>query len=174
MHTSVLTFKSLVKICNSILNFCLNVVRYHMKLIFTDFFTRMLDQSSVDLHDMFVKTYGLLYQQNSDIFVDLFRNLHRYFKGLGAVDVSVALEEFFSRLMQRIFILLNAQHDFDENYLNCISDNVDKIKPFGDVPASLIRQIKRSFIAAKTFVHGLAVGCNAIDAISKVSQCKSV
>lgn len=138
------------------------------RLKFDDFFTRMLDQSSVDLHDMFVKTYGLLYQQNSDIFVDLFRNLHRYFKGLGAVDVSVALEEFFSRLMQRIFILLNAQHDFDENYLNCISDNVDKIKPFGDVPASLIRQIKRSFIAAKTFVHGLAVGCNAIDAISKV------
>lgn len=142
--------------------------------VFAEFFTRMLDQSSVDLHNMFVKTYGLLYQQNSDIFMDLFRNLRRYFKGLGAVDVSVALDEFFSRLMQRIFILLNAQHDFDDNYLNCISDNVDKIRPFGDVPASLLRQIKRSFIAAKTFVQGLAVGCNVIDAISKVINLTSI
>lgn len=137
--------------------------------IFTEFFTRMLDKSSVDLHNMFVKTYGLLYQQNSDIFMDLFSNLRSYFKGVGAVDVSAALDEFFSRLMQRIFILLNAEHDFDDNYLSCISENVDKIKPFGDVPASLLRQIKRSFIAAKTFVQGLAVGCNVFDTISKVT-----
>lgn len=134
----------------------------------SDYFTKMLDQSSSDLHNMFVKTYGLLYQQNSDIFIDLFQNFHGYFKGTGNVKLTKVLKKFFSDLLQRIFILLNAHHDFSENYLSCVADSVDNIQPFGDVPSKLLLQIRRLFVAAKTFVEGLTFGVNAIEGLSKV------
>jgi hypothetical protein len=57
-----------------------------------------------------------------------------------------------------MFQLLNVQHKFDDNYLKCVTSKMDQLKPFGDVPQKLSSQVKRSFIAARTFVQGLAIG----------------
>lgn len=151
----------------NVLNSTSDIFSFHT-LKFEDYFTRTLVQSSSDLHNMFVKTYGLLYQQNSDIFFDLFQNFHWYFKGTGNVQLPKALKKFFSTLLQRIFILLNAHHEFNDNYLSCVADSVDNIQPFGDVPSKLLLQIRHLLVAARTFVQGLAFGANAIEAISKV------
>lgn len=48
---------------------------------FDDFFTELLENSKKDLHEMFVRTYGLLYQQNAEVFSKLFRDLKLYYKG---------------------------------------------------------------------------------------------
>ena len=120
---------------------------------------------------MFVKTYGLLYQQNSAVFTDLFTDLRRYYKGS---DISLldALDNLFSTLMQKMFQLMNSQYTFDQEYLDCVTERMDDLQPFGDVPQKLSMQVKRAFIAARTFVQGLSIGRDVILAVSKVSAFK--
>ena len=136
--------------------------------IIAAFFTELLDNAKKDLHEMFVRTYGLLYQQNSNVFTDLFHDLKSYYKGRD-INLLDALDKFFSTLLQKMFELLNSQYTFDDAYLQCVTEHMDELKPFGDVPNKLAVQVKRAFVAARTFVQGLAVGRDVIIAVSKVS-----
>ena len=138
-------------------------------LYFTAFFTELLDNSKQDLHTMFVRTYGLLYRQNSYIFTDLFEELRAYYKG-GDINLLDVLDNFFTTLLEKMFILLHAAYQFDDAYLECITDHMGELKPFGDVPQKLSLQVKRAFIAARTFVQGLAVGRDVVLAVSKVGS----
>ena len=61
---------------------------------------------------MFKKTYGILYERNSDVFTDFFKDLESYYEN-GNVDLEVALQKFFSQLYQRMFSVLNSQYSFD-------------------------------------------------------------
>lgn len=139
---------------------------------FDAFFTELLDNAKRDLHEMFVRTYGLLYQQNSHVFTDLFNDLRSYYKGrdLNLLDT---LDGFFVTLLQKMFLLLNAQYTFDDKYMQCVAEHMDELKPFGDVPKKLAAHVKRAFIAARTFVQGLAIGRDVILAISKVGPSQS-
>ena len=137
-------------------------------LSFSDFFTELLDNSKKGLHTMFVRTYGLLYQQNSQVFSDLFVDLKEYYKG-GSQKLVDILQKFFIELMQKLFQLVNQQYMFNEDYLSCVTRHMDDLKPFGDVPHKLKLQVKRAFIAARTFVQGLAIGRDVIVAMEKVS-----
>lgn len=128
----------------------------------------MLDNAKSDLHEMFVKTYGLLYQQNSYVFTNLFGDLRSYYKG-SDINLLEALDHFFMILLQKMFALLNSQYSFDEKYLNCVTKHMGDLKPFGDVPQKLSIQVKRALIAARTFVQGLAIGRDVVLAISEVS-----
>lgn len=134
---------------------------------FDEFFTELLDNAKKDLHEMFVKTYGLLYQQNSDVFANLFKDLRRYYKG---TDISLfdALDNFFRNLLRKMFMLLNPNLVFDESFLRCVTSQMNKLKPFGDTPQQLSLKIKRSFIAARTFVQGLAIGRDVVLEVLKI------
>lgn len=134
---------------------------------FAEYFLEMIDQSYADLNDMFIRTYGQLYQQNTQLFLDLFRDLRSYYQ---RTDVNIAdvLDYFFSQLMQRIFRLLNDERLFSEGFFNCIGEHMNELKPFGDIPLKLYMQLKRSFTAARVFVEGLATGRDVILAMSKV------
>ncbi|KAL4220516.1 Glypican-6 [Mactra antiquata] len=134
---------------------------------FDDFFTELLDNAKDDLHEMFVRTYGLLYQQNSEVFSDLFRDLKLYYKGNNMNLVNI-LNNFFKSLLQRMFQLLNGQYQFEQEYLNCVTKHMDELKPFGDVPQKLKLQVKRAFIAARTFVQGLAIGRDVILSMERI------
>ncbi|KAL8595475.1 hypothetical protein ACOMHN_024174 [Nucella lapillus] len=134
---------------------------------FDQFFTELLDNAREELHEMFVKTYGLLYQQNAQIFADLFSDLRAYYKGKDRNLVDV-MDTFFSRLLQRMFELLNGQYEFDDDYLTCVTERMSDLKPFGDVPGKLSTQIKRAFIAARTFVQGLAIGRDVILSVMEI------
>ena len=121
------------------------------------FFLERLNKTKVNLHRTFVRSYGLLYEQNSQIFFEIFRDFRAFFL-TGSVDLSDALAEFFAMLFQRIFVLLNAQHTFDDEYQDCIAENMERIRPFGSIPRQLASQIEKSFIAMRTFSRGLAAG----------------
>ena len=121
---------------------------------------------------MFTKTYGVLYEQNSAVFTSLFRDLHRFYRG---ADLSLpdALERFFATLLQRIFVLLNTHYTFDSNYLQCVTRHAEEMKPFGDVPQKLAVHLKRAFVAARTFLQGMVVGAEVVDAVMKV-RCRAI
>ena len=72
----------------------------------------MLSNSKRDFHYMFKKTYGILYERNSDVFTGFFKDLEAYYEN-GNVDLEEALRKFFSRLYQRMFTVLNSQYTFD-------------------------------------------------------------
>ncbi|KAL4635757.1 glypican-6 [Arapaima gigas] len=135
---------------------------------FDEFFLELLDNTERSLNEMFVRTYGKLYMQNAEVFQDLFSELKRYYTG-GNVNLEETLNDFWARLLERMFQLLNSQYHFSDDYLECVSKYTDQLKPFGDVPRKLKAQVTRAFIAARTFVQGLMVGREVANRVSKVS-----
>ncbi|XP_051983051.1 glypican-6a isoform X2 [Xyrauchen texanus] len=135
---------------------------------FDEFFLELLDNSEKSLNDMFVRTYGKLYTHNSEMFEDLFSELKRYYTG-GNVNLEEMLNDFWSRLLERMFQLLNSQYTFTDDYLECISKYTDQLKPFGDVPRKLKAQVTKAFIAARSFVQGLMVGREVANRVAKVN-----
>ncbi|XP_042351052.1 glypican-6-like [Plectropomus leopardus] len=136
---------------------------------FDEFFLELLENTERSLNEMFVRTYGKPYMQNSEVFENLFAELKRYYTG-GNVNLEEMLNDFWSRLLERMFTLLNSQYAITEDYLECISKYTDQLKPFGDVPRKLKAQVTRAFIAARTFVQGLSVGREVAQRVSKVSS----
>uniref|UniRef100_A0A8C9DHF9 Glypican-4 n=1 Tax=Prolemur simus TaxID=1328070 RepID=A0A8C9DHF9_PROSS len=132
---------------------------------FDEFFKELLENAEKSLNDMFVKTYGHLYMENSELFKDLFVELKRYYMA-GNVNLEEMLNDFWAHLLERMFRLVNSQYSFTDEYLECVSKYTEQLKPFGDVPRKLKLQVTRAFVAARTFVQGLAV---ARDVVSKVS-----
>ncbi|XP_055986282.1 glypican-4 [Sorex fumeus] len=132
---------------------------------FDEFFKELLENAEKSLNDMFVKTYGRLYMQNSELFKDLFDELKRYYVA-GNVNLEEMLNDFWARLLERMFRLVNSQYHFTDEYLECVSKYTEQLKPFGDVPRKLKLQVTRAFVAARTFAQGLAV---ARDVVGKVS-----
>ncbi|GCB76537.1 hypothetical protein scyTo_0021012, partial [Scyliorhinus torazame] len=114
---------------------------------------------------MFVRTYGQLYMQNSEVFQDLFKEMKKYYV-FGNLNLEDMLSDFWARLLERMFQLVNPQYHFTEEYLECVSKYTEQLKPFGDVPRKLKLQVTRAFIAARTFAQGLDV---AQDVVNKVS-----
>ncbi|CAG0881416.1 unnamed protein product [Darwinula stevensoni] len=119
-----------------------------------EFFRELVESSKKDFHEMFKRTYGILYEQNAHVFTDLFRDLQSYYD-VGRLDLSDAMDRFFSNLYQKMFTVLNSQYQFDERYLGCVSQLMAELKPFGGVPEKLTIQVKRSFVATRTFVRAL-------------------
>lgn len=120
------------------------------------------------MNDMFVRTYGLLYMQNSEMFKDLFVQLKQYYGG-DRVNLEEMLNEFWTRLLERMFRLVNPQYHFSDEYLECVSKYTEQLKPFGDVPRKLKLQVTRAFVAARTFAQGLAVAKEVVTRVSAVS-----
>ncbi|KAM4731031.1 LOW QUALITY PROTEIN: glypican-6-like [Anableps anableps] len=136
---------------------------------FDEFFLELLENTERSLNEMFVRTYGKPYMQNAEVFENLFAELKRYYTG-GNVNLEEMLNDFWSRLLERMFTLLNSQYVITEDYLECISKYTDELKPFGDVPRKLKAQVTRAFIAARTFVQGLSVGREVAQRVSKVNS----
>lgn len=73
----------------------------------------MLATSKSEFHQMFTRTYGIIYEQNSYVFSDLFNELESYYLR-GKVDLAEAMDHFFNTLYQKMFTVLNAQYKFDD------------------------------------------------------------
>ena len=80
--------------------------------LLSEFFTELLIQSKLKFHKLFQDTYGIIYERNSDVFIDFFKDLESYYDH-GEVNLEEALQRFFSQLYQRMFTVFNAQHNFD-------------------------------------------------------------
>lgn len=124
---------------------------------FDEFFKEMMTNSKREFHDMFERTYGKIYLQNADVFSDFFSELETYYKK-GTVRLSETMDNFFVILYQRMFTVINSQYDLDDKYLECVSEHMVEMKPFGDIPHKLGVQLRRSFVATRTFYKSLVQG----------------
>ncbi|XP_042331095.1 glypican-2 isoform X2 [Sceloporus undulatus] len=124
---------------------------------FHDFFRELLAGAERSLQAMFTRSYGRLYAQHARLFQGLFAELHRHLQG-SRPGLDEALGDFWARLLERMLPLLNPQYSFPEGYLDCVGRQVEGLRAFGESPRQLRIQVTRAFIAARTFVQGLAAG----------------
>eukprot|EP00063_Salmo_salar_P079797 XP_014054632.1 PREDICTED: glypican-2 isoform X2 [Salmo salar] len=135
---------------------------------FDEFFRELIDLSEKSMNQMFTKTYGRLFTQNANVFQELFVELRRYYSG-GSVSLTEVLSEFWSRLVERVFSLVNPQYQFSDEYLECVNKHAEQLQPFGDLPRKLGLQVSRAFIAARALVQGLATGRDIVNKAAKLS-----
>ncbi|CAL8350737.1 unnamed protein product [Merluccius merluccius] len=135
---------------------------------FDAFFLELLNNTERSFSSMFKRTYGLFYQQNAEVFQELFRELKRYYTG-GNVNMDEMFNDFWTRLLERIFQMLHPQYRFSEDYLECLNKYSEQLRPFGDTPKKLKPRVTKAFIAARTFVQGLMVGREVASRVTKVN-----
>ncbi|KAM9849948.1 glypican-4 isoform 2-T2 [Aulostomus maculatus] len=141
---------------------------------FDKFFRELLKNAEVSLHNMFVRTYGMMYVQNAELFKNFFEALTRYYvSGSSAINLESMLSDFWADLLERMFRLVNVQYEFSDAYMECVSRHTEQLQPFGDVPRKLRIQLTRAFVAARTFVRGLALMPEVVNKVSTVSASPS-
>ncbi|KAF7284194.1 hypothetical protein GWI33_022445 [Rhynchophorus ferrugineus] len=131
---------------------------------FDDIFRDMMNISKLEFHDMFQRTYGKIYLDNAEVFSDFFDKLEKYYKK-GTSRLSDTMDTFFGILYQKMFTVLNAQYQFDDKYLECVTEHMTEMRPFGEVPSKLTHQLCRSFIATRTFYKSLTRAAEAARAV---------
>lgn len=52
--------------------------------------------------------------------------------------------------------------------MGCVGEHMKELKPFGDVPHKLSIQLKRSFVATRTFSQALTVASDVVTNMVKV------
>lgn len=138
-------------------------------LKFDEHFRSLLTESKMSLHKMFLNTYGMMYEQNTDIFANMFDSLEQYY-ATGQVPLTKSMESFFERLYQKIFQVVNRNRIFPANYLVCATEQLAHLKPFKDAPEKLIVDIRHALVAARTFNQALNSAIDIIKSIISVSD----
>lgn len=147
----------------------LNITLNTLFLFSAEFFRELLKNAEVSLHHMFVRTYGMMYMQNAELFKKFFDSLTQYYiSGSSVVNLDSMLSDFWADLLERMFQLVNVQYEFSDAYMECVSRHTEQLQPFGDVPRKLRIQLTRAFVAARTFVRGLAIMPEVVNKVSKV------
>ncbi|NXE08279.1 GPC1 protein, partial [Lophotis ruficrista] len=135
---------------------------------FDSYFQDLLNKSEKALYDAFPSMYGELYTQNTKVFKDLYSELRRYYRGSN-INLEEALNEFWTRLLERLFKLMNPQYHITDEYLDCMVKHAEQHKPFGEVPRDLKVKATRAFIAARSYAQGFLVGSDVVRKVSQVS-----
>lgn len=139
---------------------------------FDDYMKELILISQQDLNEMFLNTYGVMYRDNDDLFMDLFSNLRQYYFGVD-IDLDQVMDDFFFLLFQKMFELLNTSYEYTDDFWTCTGRYMEEFQPFGNIPQKLTVQVRRSITAARTFVQGLGFGRDVIATVSKVTPTAS-
>ncbi|KAK7163602.1 hypothetical protein R3I93_007605 [Phoxinus phoxinus] len=135
---------------------------------FDDYFLELLNRSEASLQTSFQTGFGPLFSQITKVFQDLYSDLRRYYRGSN-LNLEEALNEFWARLLERLFKALNPQYSIGEEYLECVAKQSETLKPFGDTPRELKTKVTRTVIAARTFAQGLVISGDVVRKVSQVS-----
>uniref|UniRef100_A0A8D0AJ47 Glypican-1 n=1 Tax=Sander lucioperca TaxID=283035 RepID=A0A8D0AJ47_SANLU len=130
-------------------------------------FLELLNRSTVSLQETFTPTWGSIYSQNSQVFSDLYTDLRHYYRGSN-VNLEEVLNEFWAKLLEKLFYQANKQYVIGEDYLECVSKQIETLRPFGDTPRVMKMMVTRTFVAARSFVQGLVVSGEVVRKVSQV------
>ncbi|XP_037537598.1 glypican-1b [Nematolebias whitei] len=135
---------------------------------FDGYALEMLNRSLISLQETFTSTWGLVYFENSQVFSDLYQDLSDYYKGSTTnVNMEEVLNEFWIKLMEKLFYTANKPNSIGEDYLDCVSKQIETLRPFGDTPRKMTLEVTHTFVAARSFLQGLVI---SEDVVRKVSQ----
>lgn len=133
-----------------------------------DLFKDMMMKSKKELHEMFYRTYGIIYMQNAVVFTDFFNELEKYYVQ-GGIRLAETMDRFFTILYQRMFVVINSQYAFSDDYIACVAKDITDMKPFGDIPNKLAGMLRRAFVATRTFHRSLGKGAVVLEKMMKLN-----
>ncbi|KAM4552312.1 glypican-1b [Odontesthes bonariensis] len=145
----------------------LQAVLLEQQKAFDGYFNELLNRSSVSLQETFTSTFGLLYYQSSQVFSDLYTDLRHYYRGSN-VNLEEVLNDFWARLLEKLFSQANKQYSIGEDYLDCVSKQIETLRPFGDTPRKMTAQVTRTFVATRSFMQGLVISGEVVRKVSQV------
>ncbi|XP_023261168.1 glypican-1-like [Seriola lalandi dorsalis] len=134
---------------------------------FDGYFLELLNRSAISLQETFTATWGAVYSQNSQVFSELYTDLRHYYRGSN-VNLEEVLNEFWAKLLEKLFYQANKQYSIGEDYLECVSKQIETLRPFGDIPRVMKMVVTRTFVAARSFVQGLVVTGEVVRKVSQV------
>ncbi|KAM6989671.1 glypican-1b [Tautogolabrus adspersus] len=135
--------------------------------VFDGYFLELLNRSAVSLQETFTPLWGSLYSQNSQVFSDLYTDIKNYYRGSN-VNLEEVLNEFWAKLLEKLFYHTNKQYFIGEDYLECVSKQIETLRPFGESPRAMKTMVTRTFVAARSFVQGLVVSGEVVRKVSQV------
>ncbi|KAM8839525.1 glypican-1b [Synchiropus picturatus] len=133
---------------------------------FDGYFMELLNHSAAVLHQH-TSTWGSFYTQNSQVFSDLYTDLRLYYRGSN-INLEDVLNDFWARLLERLFYQANRQYYVGDDYLECVSKQIETLRPFGDIPRDVKLKVTRTFLAGRSFVQGLFVSGEVVRKVSQV------
>ena len=68
----------------------------------TDYVYSLLNKAQREFHDMFTRTYGVIYQKNAHVFQNYFKDLKVYYDK-GNLSPADSTSSFFNSLYQKMF-----------------------------------------------------------------------
>lgn len=122
-----------------------------------DTIQELISNSQGQLHNIFTRTYGVLYERNALLFRKYFRQLKTYYQR-GNINLQEATSRFFTTLYQKMFQVMNSQYRFDDAYLNCVASHMEEQRPFGDIPKKVANSVKKSLVASRALSKALKSG----------------
>ncbi|KAM6918904.1 glypican-1-like [Xenentodon cancila] len=134
---------------------------------FDGYFTELLNRSAVSLQETFTSTWGPVYVDNSQVFSDLYSDLTLYYRSAN-VNLEEVLNEFWAKLLERLFNHANKQYSIGEDYLDCVSKQIETLRPFGDTSRILTTKVTHSFVATRSFIQGLVISGEVVRKVSQV------
>ena len=132
----------------------------------------LLNTGKLKWHELLFKTYKSMYLQHRHIFDEFFSTLLKYYNS-GDVDLEQSFNVFFQKIQSKMFTLLDK--NVDKKFLNCTSERIHDIKPFGKYQDQITNQLKPSLVYARTFVVALQTGSNITASINRYlsrSECR--
>ncbi len=70
----------------------------------------LISDSESQLHDVFTRTYGILYKRNAGLFSSYFRQIRAYYTRGAGGDLQETAEIFFRSLYHKMFQVCTSTH----------------------------------------------------------------
>lgn len=135
---------------------------------FMEIFRKFMNKSQKNLDTMFEETYGSRYENNNYVFKSLYHALHQYING-SELDLETTVDLFFAKLHEKIYVMSHPFSKFDKKFENCINENTNFVRPFGEIQQLIRQQTSRSFMAARMFLHSLKEANNIVSELSQMA-----
>lgn len=137
-------------------------VVYH----FSDHTDHMIRKSKSKTIRVLADVYASIQGPATDLLDAFYGRLSRYVHEDPETTPGAGLEEATNRLFSGMFPVVYravagkldssmAPRLFDDDYVQCLVGKWTDIKPFGDVPYTLAKDISRTFAATNVLVHAL-------------------
>ncbi|XP_005796035.1 glypican-1-like [Xiphophorus maculatus] len=134
---------------------------------FNGYMDDLMNRSRATLQDTFTSTWGFLYSRNSQLFHDLYQDLRDYYRS-ASVNLEEVLNEFWTKLLEKLFYQANKQSSIDEDYQECVSKKIETLRLSGEAAHKMTIQVTRTFVAARAFLQGLQTSREVVGKVLQV------
>ncbi|XP_059143591.1 glypican-1-like, partial [Physella acuta] len=149
----------------------LNLYKEHLRQTLQDAQTRTSDKLTT--------WYKIPREAHKKVLDSFFHGLRRYLLHESETRMSDTMKEFFKNLFPLVFEYVigdpSKTAHLGEEFYGCLARNYDSIKPFGNIPLYLEKQVTYAFQRARIFTESLNVmvhTVNVTDHVDVDSECR--